>query len=101
MATNPTVPYRLTLTTGQELTVEHAGDFPAPPALPPREVREPLVTATVVLPRQLTVQVQQLCMERRGEELAVPRCGDHTYDQLIIEEYIHIELGILYANSQI
>lgn len=70
MATNPTVPYRLTLATGQELTVEHAGDFPSPPALPPRVVQEPLVTATVVLPRPLTVAVTQLCTERRGEELA-------------------------------
>ncbi|CAK9060806.1 unnamed protein product [Durusdinium trenchii] len=71
LATNPTVPYRLTLANGKEVVVEHAGDFPSPPQMPPKEVQEPLVTATIVCPRELTSNVQQLCVERRGEELSV------------------------------
>lgn len=71
LATSPTVPYRLTLHGGEEKVVEHAGDFPSPPAMPPRRVEEPLVQAAIVLPRDLVPAVQQLCLERRGEELAV------------------------------
>lgn len=71
LATSPTVPYRLTLQSGKEVVVEHAGDFPSPPQMPPKGVQEPLVTATIVLPRELTSAVQQLCLERRGEELSV------------------------------
>lgn len=71
LATNPTVPYRLTLSDGAEAVVEHAGDYPTAPALPPKRVEEPLVTATMVLPRDLVPVVQQLCIERRGEEISV------------------------------
>jgi len=69
LATSPTVPYRLTHANGKESVVEHAGDFPVPPAMPPTRVQEPLVNATIVLPRDLVPAVQQLCIERRGEEL--------------------------------
>ncbi|CAE7851926.1 unnamed protein product [Symbiodinium sp. KB8] len=71
LATSPTVPYHLLLANGTQVVVEHAGDFPTPPAMPPKEVEEPLVTATIVLPRELTPGIQQLCIERRGEELSV------------------------------
>lgn len=71
LATSPTVPYRLTLSSGEETVVEHAGDFPSPPSLPPKRVEEPLVTATMVLPRDLVPAVQQLCIERRGEEVSI------------------------------
>lgn len=71
LATSPTVPYRLTMMGGKELVVEHAGDFPAPPQVPPELVEEPWVVATLVLPRSLLPPVQQLCLERRGEEVAL------------------------------
>ncbi|CAK0912056.1 unnamed protein product, partial [Prorocentrum cordatum] len=70
LATSPTVPYRLTLANGDVRVVEHAGDFPSPPALPPKEVEEPLVVASIVLPRTLVPAVQMLCLEKRGEELS-------------------------------
>eukprot|EP00439_Symbiodinium_sp_Y106_P030870 s2157_g3.t1 len=71
LATSPTVPYHLLMANGKQVVVEHAGDFPTPPAMPPKEVEEPLVIATIVLPRELTPGIQQLCIERRGEELSV------------------------------
>jgi len=71
LATSPTVPYRLTLSSGEEKVVEHAGDFPSPPAMPPKRVEEPFVVATMVLPRDLVPSVQQLCIERRGEQVSV------------------------------
>merc|ERR1712137_227717 len=39
--------------------------------MPPKKVEEPLVDANIVLPRDLVPQVQQLCFEKRGEELAM------------------------------
>jgi len=71
LATSPTVPYRLTFANGKVVTVEHAGDFPSPPEMPPKEVEEPLVIATIVLPRSLAPALQMLCIERRGTELSV------------------------------
>merc|ERR1719276_646163 len=35
IATSPTVPYRLTMSDGKVTVVEHAGDFPTPPKMPP------------------------------------------------------------------
>lgn len=71
LATSPTVPYRLTLSGGSQTVVEHAGDFPAPPQLPPDRVEEPWLIATIVLPRDLLPPVQQLCLDRRGEQVAL------------------------------
>merc|ERR1711977_379647 len=38
LATSPTVPYRVTLQNGKVVHLEHAGDFPTPPELPPKKV---------------------------------------------------------------
>jgi len=83
LATSPTVPYRLELASGEIVVVEHAGDYPSPPALPPKRVEEPLVTATIVLPREMVPAVQQLCLERRGEELAVEAL-DNTGERVLL-----------------
>eukprot|EP00929_Paragymnodinium_shiwhaense_P119160 TRINITY_DN91035_c0_g1_i1.p1 TRINITY_DN91035_c0_g1~~TRINITY_DN91035_c0_g1_i1.p1 ORF type:complete len:704 (-),score=170.26 TRINITY_DN91035_c0_g1_i1:94-2205(-) len=69
LATSPTVPYRLTMKDGKVVTVEHAGDFPSPPAMPPEVVEEPMVRATIVVPRDMVPDVQLLCLEKRGEQL--------------------------------
>mmetsp|Transcript_122133 Transcript_122133/g.390616 ORF Transcript_122133/g.390616 Transcript_122133/m.390616 type:complete len:699 (-) Transcript_122133:72-2168(-) len=84
LATSPTVPYRLEMNDGKVVVVEHAGDFPSPPFLPPKRVEEPLVMATVVLPREMVPSVQMLCMERRGEEKAVEAL-DHTGERVLLK----------------
>lgn len=71
LATSPTVPYRLTFASGKVVVIEHAGDFPSPPEQPPKLVEEPMVVATIVLPRDLTPTVKMLCMERRGSEISM------------------------------
>jgi len=71
IATSPTVPYRLLLSSGKQVIVEHAGDFPGVNEPQPKKVEEPFVTATIVLPRDLVSVVQQLCVEKRGEEINV------------------------------
>lgn len=84
LATSPTVPYRLELSNGQEVFVEHAGDFPSPPALPPKRVKEPIVLATIVLPRDMVPAVQQLCHERRGQEDALEPL-DNTGERVLLK----------------
>jgi len=69
LATSPTVPYRVTYANGTTETLETASEFPTPPLAPPKMVEEPLVHATIVVPRDLVAPVQQLCYEKRGREL--------------------------------
>eukprot|EP00928_Gymnodinium_smaydae_P029613 TRINITY_DN22255_c0_g1_i1.p1 TRINITY_DN22255_c0_g1~~TRINITY_DN22255_c0_g1_i1.p1 ORF type:complete len:556 (+),score=66.82 TRINITY_DN22255_c0_g1_i1:239-1669(+) len=71
MATSPTVPYRTTLGDGSTQVLETASEFPTPPLAPPKTVEEPLVTATIVVPRDLVPPVQLLCYEKRGRELSM------------------------------
>jgi len=83
LATSPTVPYRLELQGGKVVVVEHAGDYPSHPALPPTRVEEPLVRGTIVLPREMVPSVQQLCLERRGEEEGVEAL-DNAGERMLI-----------------
>lgn len=69
IATSPTVPYRVEFAGGNVATIEHAGDFPSPPSQLPTRVEEPILVATIVLPRELVPDVQLLCIEKRGEEI--------------------------------
>lgn len=71
MATSPTVPYRVTYSNGTVEVLETAADFPTPPAAQPKSVEEPLVQATIVVPRTLVPAVQQLCYEKRGVQGAI------------------------------
>lgn len=70
IATSPTVPYRVTLANGDEQLLETAAEFPTAPQMPPKRVEEPLVHATIVVPRELVPAVQMLCLEKRGREIA-------------------------------
>lgn len=69
IATSPTVPYRVTLSNDTVLVLETADEFPSPPQMPPKRVEEPLVHATIVVPRKLVPAVHMLCLEKRGREL--------------------------------
>lgn len=69
LATSPTVPYRLTMANGNVITAEYSGDFPTSPAPPPKLVEEPIVAATIVLPRDHVPLVTNLCKERRGSDI--------------------------------
>jgi len=63
LVTSPTVPYVVTDAAGVQKVVENAQDFPSPP----QPTQEPIVLARLVVPEDLSADVQKLCYERRGE----------------------------------
>jgi GTP-binding protein LepA len=65
MATMPSVEFELTLTDGTELTVHNPSDMPDPARI--EEVREPMVRASILAPKEHIGQIMELCQERRGE----------------------------------
>src|SRR3954462_11050572 len=65
MATMPSVVFELTLTDGSEMTVHNPSDMPDPARI--GEVREPMVRASILAPKDFIGQIMELCQERRGE----------------------------------
>src|SRR5437764_515420 len=65
LATMPSVEYEITTTAGSELEVHNPSDMPDPGSI--AEIREPLIEASVVAPREYVGAVMELCQERRGE----------------------------------
>src|SRR5438105_4550806 len=65
LATMPSVGFEVTTTAGSELEVHNPSDMPDPGSI--AEIREPLIEASVVAPREYVGAVMELCQERRGE----------------------------------
>ena len=65
MATMPSVEFELTLTDGTEQKVHNPSDMPDPARI--AEVREPVVRASILAPKDHIGQIMELCQERRGE----------------------------------
>lgn len=71
ITTAPTVVYQVTTERGEEVTVDN------PTKLPPsgdiREIREPIVTATIHCPKEFIGNVIALCQDKRGvqKDLAI------------------------------
>ncbi len=65
LATMPSVGFEVTTTAGAELEVHNPSDMPDPGSI--AEIREPLIEASVVAPREYVGAVMELCQERRGE----------------------------------
>ncbi|MBK8575835.1 MAG: elongation factor 4 [Elusimicrobia bacterium] len=67
LVTSPTVIYRVTTQNGR------TGEFDSPAKFPPygdiKEIEEPYVLATVVVPSDFVGPVMQLCQDRRGQFL--------------------------------
>ncbi len=64
VTTAPHVVYQVQLTDGQELSIDNPSHFPRPETI--REVREPMVEATVFAPSEAVGAVMELAQERRG-----------------------------------
>jgi GTP-binding protein LepA len=62
----PSVRYRVTLKTGEEIAVDNPTFYPDPAAI--ESVAEPYIKAAVMMPERYVGQVMELCRERRGVE---------------------------------
>jgi len=64
ITTAPTVVYEVETTTGETVKVENPADLPEPGKI--REIREPIILASIFVPQEHLGAVIQLCIEKRG-----------------------------------
>jgi GTP-binding protein LepA len=64
MATMPSVRFDVTLTDGSEIEVHIPSDFPDPGRI--GEIREPMIEASILTPKEYIGPIMELCQERRG-----------------------------------
>jgi GTP-binding protein LepA len=64
MATMPSVRFEVTLTDGSEIEVHIPSDFPDPGRV--AEIREPMIDASILTPKEFIGPIMELCQERRG-----------------------------------
>jgi GTP-binding protein LepA len=87
LATMPSVEFDVTLTNAVELKVHNPSDMPDPGTI--AEIREPIIKAQVICPREYVGAVMELCQERRGEHAGMsylsPERLQLTYDLPLAE----------------
>lgn len=66
IATAPSVLYELTLTNGKTLNIGNPSDFPEQQMI--EEIKEPVIDATILVPKKYIGSVITLCEEKRGEQ---------------------------------
>ena len=64
LATTPNVRYEVELVTGEVLSISNPVDFPEAGLI--KEVREPYIAATILLPAEYIGPVMELCNDKRG-----------------------------------
>jgi GTP-binding protein LepA len=64
IATTPSVAYEITTTSGETLEVRNPSQMP--PANRIEAIQEPIVRASVIVPREYVGTMMELCQERRG-----------------------------------
>jgi GTP-binding protein LepA len=73
IATAPSVVYEVTLEDGKEVTVTNPSEFPGGKI---KQVLEPMVKATILLPKDYTGTVMELCQQRRGNMIDMQYLGE-------------------------
>jgi GTP-binding protein LepA len=64
IATAPSVEYHLTKTSGADVSIQSAAEFPDPTVI--EEVNEPIMTVTIYTPKRFVGPIMQLAQEKRG-----------------------------------
>ncbi len=81
IVTAPSVRYRVKIAhTGDIIDIENPNDFPEPQKID--EILEPIINATIILPKQYLGNIIKLCQERRGEQKDMSYL---TEDRLILK----------------
>ncbi|ABL99085.1 translation elongation factor 4 [Shewanella amazonensis] len=81
ITTAPTVEYEVLLTNGETLYVDNPSDLPATNYI--EEMREPIVQANILVPKEYLGNVITLCIEKRGVQKNMVYHGNQvalTYD---------------------
>ncbi|GJE96452.1 elongation factor 4 [Phanerochaete sordida] len=73
--TAPTVPYKVIWRDGKETFISNPTDFPdvTDSTVQVREIQEPVVKASIIVPQEYLGEMMDLCFTHRGEEI------DHRY----------------------
>ncbi|HEV2060521.1 MAG TPA: translation elongation factor 4, partial [Solirubrobacteraceae bacterium] len=69
MATMPSVRFDVTLTDDSEIEVHIPSDFPDPGRV--KEIREPMIEASILTPKEYIGPIMELCIDRRGTHKAM------------------------------
>jgi GTP-binding protein LepA len=64
LMTTPNVRYEILLTSGETIHISNPVDFPDPGVI--EEVREPYISASILVPNDFVGPVMELCTEKRG-----------------------------------
>ena len=73
LATAPTVVYEILLRNGEISEIENPSKYPDPSSI--EEVREPIATATILVPEDYVGNVISLCVEKRGTQKSLRYVG--------------------------
>src|SRR5262249_4207183 len=76
IATAPSVIYKITLTSGDELEIHNPVDMPDPVRI--REIREPWIQATILSPDEYLGAILKLCQDRRGAQVDLNYVGNRA-----------------------
>lgn len=67
IATAPSVMYQITLNNGTLLNIENPSEFPDPSKI--NTIAEPIITATIIVPKQYLGNIITLCEDKRGKQV--------------------------------
>ncbi len=73
ISTAPTVVYEVETTTNEVVKVENPADLPEPSRT--REIREPIILASILVPQEYLGAIIQLCIEKRGKQKRMQYSG--------------------------
>jgi len=76
IATAPSVVYKITLTSGQEIEIHNPVDMPDVVKI--EEIREPWIRATILTPDDYLGSVLKLCQDRRGVQVDLSYVGSRA-----------------------
>jgi GTP-binding protein LepA len=73
ISTAPTVVYEVETMTNEVIKVENPADLPEPSRT--REIREPIILASILVPQEYLGAIIQLCIEKRGKQKRMQYSG--------------------------
>jgi GTP-binding protein LepA len=76
ITTAPTVVYEVALTNGEIMRVDNPSRLPSPNQI--AEIREPIITASILVPESHVGAVMKLCIEKRGVQKQMRYSGGHV-----------------------